>query len=113
MRPRSPLRQFAFERLTIGALALGLAAMAVVPGGAGPTPQHDAPCDEASHAVVSTPEGGASAWTEEVEPRTGIDLEVRVLNLRVEFPWMRALPVSPGHHIVISLLARDSDAGRP
>lgn len=39
----------------------------------------------------------------------GIDLEVRLFHVRIEFPWMKALPVSPGHHIVISVLAPEQE----
>jgi hypothetical protein len=110
MRARSPLRQFALERLTIGGLALVLAALAAVPGETVPGGA-PAPCDGTRRAA--TPDTGARAFADDVEPRTGIDLEVRVLNLRVEFPWMRALPISPGHRIVISLAPRDADDRRP
>jgi hypothetical protein len=113
MRAWSSLRQFAFERLTIAGLALALAALAVVPGGTSPGAPHDPPCDAERRARASALDGADAFVDEVIEPRTGIDLEVRVLNLRVEFPWMRALPVSPGHHIVISLLARESDDRRP
>jgi hypothetical protein len=44
-----------------------------------------------------------------VSPR-GVDLELRILNLRVEFPWLKDLPVTPGRRIVISWL--ESGAGR-
>jgi hypothetical protein len=36
------------------------------------------------------------------EPSTGLDLELRIWHLRIEFPWLKALPVSPGRHIVVS-----------
>jgi hypothetical protein len=96
MRVSLPIRRFVVERLTVVALALALAALAVVPG-----------ATTASPCPAAPPAGEG----DDPRPSTGIDLEVRVLNLRVEFPWMRALPVSPAHHIVISLLARD--AGDP
>lgn len=35
--------------------------------------------------------------------RRGLDLQVRVGRLRIEFPWMRTLPIAPGRRIVISI----------
>ncbi len=43
---------------------------------------------------------------------TGLDLEVRIFNVRIEFPWLKSLPVTPGRHVVLSLFETDSDANR-
>ena len=114
MRERNPIRRFAVERFTIVLVALALTALAVVPGWTTP-----APCPEQKMRVSASdgwpPSPGATIPPpsgldpdEPRRPRKGIDLSLRVWNLRVEFPWMRALPISPGHHIVISLFARES-----
>jgi hypothetical protein len=34
----------------------------------------------------------------------GLDLQVRILHVRIEFPWMKSLPITPGRRIVISWL---------
>jgi hypothetical protein len=52
-------------------------------------------------------DGGLVADEETVS--RGVNLEVRLLHLRIEFPWMRALPVTPGHRIVISVLATEPE----
>jgi hypothetical protein len=63
---------------------------------------------------VALADGRADAWAPgpDADPMTshGIDLEVRVLNLRIEFPWLKALPITPVHHIVITMLP-ESGAG--
>jgi hypothetical protein len=96
------LRRFAIDRLTVALLALALAVLAATPGGTAPSPCPDADRSAQPPAAEAAPRVDPSM----PEPRSGIDLTLRVWNLRVEFPWMRALPVSPGHHIVISLFAR-------
>jgi hypothetical protein len=40
---------------------------------------------------------------------TGLDLEVRILNVRIGFPWLKSLPVTPGRRIVVSLWEQESD----
>jgi hypothetical protein len=108
MRARLLIRRFAVERFTIALLAIALMTMAVVPGGTSPVPCPD-------RALAAVPVSGATIpppiGLDPEEPRRplkGIDLSLRVWNLRVEFPWMRSLPISPGHHIVISLFPRES-----
>ena len=105
MRAPLSIRRFAIERLTVVLLALALAVLAVAPGGTAQTPctVRSTPAPMLTTAAFDRP---AAATAEERQPKSGIDLTLRVWNLRVEFPWMRALPVSPGHHIVISLFAR-------
>ncbi len=39
----------------------------------------------------------------------GIDLELRILHVRIEFPWMKSLPVTPARHVVISWMANTED----
>ena len=108
MRERFSLRRFAVERLTIALLAVALTALAAVPGGtmAFPCPDQAGTAVVSNGATVPAPVGLDPE--EPRRPRRGIDLSLRVWNVRVEFPWMRSLPVSPGHHIVISLFARES-----
>ena len=45
---------------------------------------------------------GRSPRKAEVTP-DGLDLELRVWKLRIEFPWLKSLPVRPGRPIVISI----------
>jgi hypothetical protein len=60
----------------------------------------DAPCKEAvTKAAKASP---APAATDADAP-TGLDLELRVWKLRIEFPWLKSLPVRPGRHIVVSV----------
>jgi hypothetical protein len=40
---------------------------------------------------------------------TGLDLEVRIWNVRIGFPWLKSLPVTPGRRIVLSLWDTDAD----
>lgn len=40
---------------------------------------------------------------------TGLDLEVRIWNVRIAFPWLKSLPLTPGRHIVLSLWEPDTD----
>jgi hypothetical protein len=40
---------------------------------------------------------------------TGLDLEVRIWNVRIEFPWLKSLPLTPGRHVVLSLFETDAD----
>jgi hypothetical protein len=40
---------------------------------------------------------------------TGVDLEVRIWNVRIGFPWLKSLPVTPGRRIVVSLWEPDAD----
>jgi hypothetical protein len=42
--------------------------------------------------------------------RQGLDLEIRVGRLRIEFPWMRSLPVTPARRIVVTIMP-STDAG--
>jgi hypothetical protein len=62
----------------------------------------DPPCKDAATPVkaahAATPADRAAA-----EPRTGLDLEVRIWNVRIEFPWLKSLPLRPGRHIVVSI----------
>ena len=105
MRVWFTIRRLAHHRFGVAALALCLAALVVAPGWTS-----GAPCaGDVADASAAVGLGAVPPDLKDLKPPRGIDLEVRILNLRVEFPWMRALPISPGHHIVISLLA--SEAG--
>jgi hypothetical protein len=58
--------------------------------------------DVASAALDELPAADAS---------TGLDLEVRIGRIHIEFPWLKALPISPGRHVVLELMpARGADA---
>jgi hypothetical protein len=61
----------------------------------------DAPCKD---AVGKDAAGNAAPVAEDVVATPGgLDLELRVWKLRIEFPWLKSLPVRPGRHIVISV----------
>jgi hypothetical protein len=106
MTARFSIRRFAVDRLTVILLALALAVLAVAPGGTAQIPCPDQAQTTIAPTGATIPPPVGLDPDEPRRPRRGIDLSLRVWNLRVEFPWMRALPVSPGHHIVISLFAR-------
>ena len=42
--------------------------------------------------------------------RTGIGVELEVMNLHIELAWFESLPVTPGRRLVFSLLAGPSPA---
>jgi hypothetical protein len=109
MRASFSIRRFAVDRLTVILLALALALLAVAPGGTAEIPCPDQARSAGAPAGATPPPPVGLDPDEPRRPRRGIDLSLRVWNLRVEFPWMRALPVSPGHHIVISLFAREAE----
>jgi hypothetical protein len=71
-------------------------------------------------AAAATPEGArqavlvdapqAEAWRPTpTSVATGLDLEVRIWNVRIGFPWLKSLPVTPGRRIVVSLWETESD----
>jgi hypothetical protein len=89
---RAVLRSLAVTVLVVG---FALVAAIVAPAASGATP-----CRE-SAAV-----GPAPAPLPVVAATQGVDLELRVLNLRIEFPWLKDLPITPGRRIVISWMER-------
>jgi hypothetical protein len=62
----------------------------------------DAPCKDAvaapAHAATPSP-----APARDADTPVGLDLELRVWKLRIEFPWLKSLPIRPGRNIVISV----------
>lgn len=64
----------------------------------------DPPCKDvpARAARAAAPARPSSAVADDAAP-VGIDLELRVWKLRIEFPWLKSLPVRPGRSIVVSL----------
>jgi hypothetical protein len=62
----------------------------------------DAPCKDAvaAPAQAATP---SPAPAKDADTPVGLDLELRVWKLRIEFPWLKSLPVRPGRSVVISL----------
>jgi hypothetical protein len=60
----------------------------------------DAPCKDAvAKGAKASPTPAAS----DADTPAGLDLELRVWKLRIEFPWLKSLPVRPGRHIVVSI----------
>jgi hypothetical protein len=67
----------------------------------------------ATMPVVASPAAQADARSRDGRPvsadvTTGLDLEVRIWNVRIGFPWLKSLPVTPGRHIVVSLWETES-----
>jgi hypothetical protein len=42
--------------------------------------------------------------TSDGDASTGLDLEVRIGRIRIEFPWLKSLPITPGRHLVLDLM---------
>jgi hypothetical protein len=59
----------------------------------------DAPCKD---AVAKAPKPSPARAATDDAP-SGLDLELRVWKLRIEFPWLKSLPIRPGRNIVISV----------
>ena len=100
MTTRSSLTSVAARRLALLVVGIVLVSAGVVP-----VATSSLPCRAAS-AVAATQAAVSSAH--ERPASRGVDLELRVLNLRVEFPWLKSLPVTPGHRIVISWMATNA-----
>ena len=60
----------------------------------------DAPCKEAVPPVAKASPAPAAS---DADTPVGLDLELRVWKLRIEFPWLKSLPVRPGRSVVISV----------
>jgi hypothetical protein len=82
-------------------MVAGLLVMLAVGSGilAGAT---DPPCKDTVHAAQVEARAQARTTLTAVQP-TGVDLQVRIWKLRIEFPWLKALPVRPAQHIVVSI----------
>lgn len=63
---------------------------------------------QAPSAVLAAPQAEA-ARPLAVSGSTGLDLEVRIWNVRIGFPWLKSLPVTPGRRIVVSLWETEPD----
>jgi hypothetical protein len=53
--------------------------------------------------------GSGRALTDALSASAGVDLEVRIWNVRIGFPWLKSLPLTPGRRIVVSLWDADPD----
>ena len=63
----------------------------------------DPPCKDAVASTAAAAKASpAPAMADDLTP-PGLDLELRVWKLRIEFPWLKSLPVRPGRSIVISV----------
>jgi hypothetical protein len=85
-------------------LVMGVLVMLAIGSGI-TTGASDAPCKDAVAVGSETPEPPAAASPRKAEITTpdGLDLELRVWKLRIEFPWLKSLPVRPGRSVVISI----------
>jgi hypothetical protein len=67
-------------------------------------------CKEAgSAAVIARNPEPAAVSLAPAPVDGGLDLEIRVFNLRIEFPILKSLPLRPGRHIVLSFFAPADD----
>ena len=63
----------------------------------------DPPCKDAvARPAAQSAQLSSTAADEDATP-LGIDLELRVWKLRIEFPWLKSLPVRPGRSVRISI----------
>ena len=62
----------------------------------------DPPCKDAVAKPAQAARSSSTATADDVTP-PGIDLELRVWKLRIEFPWLKSLPVRPGRSVRISI----------
>lgn len=65
-----------------------------------------------SATSVPAPAADVPRALPEAAPSTGLDLEVRIGRIHIEFPWLKALPISPGRHVVLELMPVRGDGGR-
>ena len=63
----------------------------------------DAPCKDAVAKGAKASPSPAPAAADDAATPAGLDLELRVWKLRIEFPWLKSLPIRPGRNIVISV----------
>jgi hypothetical protein len=62
----------------------------------------DPPCKDAVVEAAQPASPSSIAAGDDLTP-PGIDLELRVWKLRIEFPWLKSLPVRPGRSVRISI----------
>ena len=60
----------------------------------------DPPCKD---AVAQAAKASPAPADDFAATPAGLDLELRVWKLRIEFPWLKSLPIRPGRNIVISV----------
>jgi hypothetical protein len=92
-------RRFRPLLLLMAAVLVMLAIGSGITTGASDPPCKDATAEEAAARADSSPRSAAGA----ADTSIGLDLELRVWKLRIEFPWLKSLPVRPGRSVVISL----------
>jgi len=65
----------------------------------------DPPCKDAVAKPAQAGQAANSSSTATAGDATplGIDLELRVWKLRIEFPWLKSLPIRPGRSVRISI----------
>ncbi len=113
--PRHRLRRF--EPLVLAVLLCVLWLAATERGRADRCPQ-DASATRAASAGADAGDrrtNAAPARTPDTAPpasanarrdgtqSTGLDVEVKIWNVHVEFPWLRVLPVTPARRVVVRL----------
>jgi hypothetical protein len=88
------------------ALAATSGAIALADRGAERTARSSSCTSSSSTARLAAPAVHATALDAALaeDASTGLDLEVRIGRIRVEFPWLKTLPITPGRHVVFTLL---------
>ena len=92
-------RRFRPLLFLVTAVLLMLAIGTGITTGASDPPCKDVPAKAARAAAQAHPSHAAA---DDPGP-AGIDLELRVWKLRIEFPWLKSLPIRPGRNIVITV----------
>jgi hypothetical protein len=110
-----PLAPWVMRLATFG-VAVALALAATFPAETVSRPCKSTPATnfvEADAVAEETdvPEEPAGSEAPPAETR-GIGLAVRIWNVRIEFPWLKHLPVSPGWRVVVTLFESDSRESR-
>jgi hypothetical protein len=63
----------------------------------------DEPCKDAVAETAAANAASSLSPADDDASPVGLDLELRVWKLRIEFPWLKSLPIRPGRNIVISV----------
>jgi hypothetical protein len=64
----------------------------------------DPPCkDPVASGTVAKAASTRRPANDAADTPAGLDLELRVWKLRIEFPWLKSLPFRPGRNVVISV----------
>jgi hypothetical protein len=88
----------AWQTWLVAAALAGALTHSVGRAAVAPTPYGD------DRAITRCQEGPAPA-AQQSGHTYGLDLQIRLGRVRIEFPWLRALPITPGRTIVVVIAA--------